>query len=175
MKKKYALFDIEDDKALSPDGFASKNFNVSWNIVGQEVCRALQESFTNGRLLGEDMIKKWRTNDALECALCKQDDSHEHLFFNCANFTKLHASNIIWNVVRRLVIVVVVYSVRKERTARLFSESKRIEDEIIQMIIETIKKKMMSLRVKDTLALKKVEKNWTINLKRIKKWIALCR
>ena len=40
---KDALFDIEDDKALGPDGFTSKFLKVSWDIVGKEVCKAVKE------------------------------------------------------------------------------------------------------------------------------------
>ena len=50
---------------------------------------------------------------------------------------------------------------------RLFGESKRSEDEISQMIVETVKMKLMTLKVKDTLAVKKVERSWNIVLIRI--------
>ena len=61
----------------------------------------------------------------------------------------------------------ILYSVWQERNAKLFGESKRSEDEISQMIVETVKMKLMTLKVKDTLAVKKVERSWNIVLIRI--------
>ncbi|KAK9071869.1 hypothetical protein SSX86_008299 [Deinandra increscens subsp. villosa] len=50
---KEAIFDIDDDKAPGLDGFSAKIFKASWSIVGDEVCRAIQEFFENGKLLTE--------------------------------------------------------------------------------------------------------------------------
>ena len=50
---KSAIFGIEDNKAPGPDGFTSKFFKASWSIVGEDVCNAVKEFFSSGRLLGE--------------------------------------------------------------------------------------------------------------------------
>ena len=50
---KYALFDIDDNKAPGPDGYTSKFFKASWDIVGMDVCSAVREFFTSGKMLGE--------------------------------------------------------------------------------------------------------------------------
>ncbi|GJU23245.1 RNA-directed DNA polymerase, eukaryota, reverse transcriptase zinc-binding domain protein [Tanacetum coccineum] len=50
---KSAIFDIEDNKAPGPDGFTSKFFKASWGIVGGDVCRAIKEFFSSGKMLGE--------------------------------------------------------------------------------------------------------------------------
>lgn len=50
---KYAIFDIEDSKAPGPDGFTAKFFKAAWGIVGKEVCLAVQEFFSSGKILGE--------------------------------------------------------------------------------------------------------------------------
>ncbi|GKA92683.1 RNA-directed DNA polymerase, eukaryota, reverse transcriptase zinc-binding domain protein [Tanacetum coccineum] len=47
------MFSIKDDKAVGPDGFTSKFFKKARSIVGLDVCRAVQEFFTSGKLLGE--------------------------------------------------------------------------------------------------------------------------
>ncbi|GJV95336.1 RNA-directed DNA polymerase, eukaryota, reverse transcriptase zinc-binding domain protein [Tanacetum coccineum] len=47
------MFSIKDDKAAGPDGFTSKFFKKAWSIVGPDVCRAVREFFTSGKLLGE--------------------------------------------------------------------------------------------------------------------------
>ncbi|GKB06930.1 hypothetical protein Tco_0835163 [Tanacetum coccineum] len=50
---KNALFDIGDNKAPGPDGYTSTFFKKSWKIVGKDVCIAIKEFFTTGKLLRE--------------------------------------------------------------------------------------------------------------------------
>ncbi|GJZ46112.1 RNA-directed DNA polymerase, eukaryota, reverse transcriptase zinc-binding domain protein [Tanacetum coccineum] len=50
---KEAMFDIESNKASGPDGYTSEFFKRAWDVVGKEVCLAIQEFFKNGKLLGE--------------------------------------------------------------------------------------------------------------------------
>lgn len=50
---KDALFDIDDDKALGPDGFSSKFFKAYWEIIGNEVCTVVKDFFDNGQMLNE--------------------------------------------------------------------------------------------------------------------------
>ncbi|GKC04027.1 protein LAZ1 [Tanacetum coccineum] len=50
---KRAMFGIGDDKASGPDGFTSAFFKKGWDVVGQDVCRAVQDFFVNGQLLKE--------------------------------------------------------------------------------------------------------------------------
>ncbi|CAH1436138.1 unnamed protein product [Lactuca virosa] len=48
---KVAMFDIDENRAPGPDGYSSKFFKSSWNIVGPEVCKAVREFFWTGKLL----------------------------------------------------------------------------------------------------------------------------
>ncbi|GJW15973.1 RNA-directed DNA polymerase, eukaryota, reverse transcriptase zinc-binding domain protein [Tanacetum coccineum] len=50
---KKALFDIDEQKAHGPDGFSTKFFKAAWNIIGKDMCLAVQEFFQTGKLLGE--------------------------------------------------------------------------------------------------------------------------
>ncbi|GKB75046.1 hypothetical protein Tco_0936458 [Tanacetum coccineum] len=50
---KNALFDIGDNKALSLDGHTSTFFKKAWKVIGKDVCMAIKEFFTTGKLLGE--------------------------------------------------------------------------------------------------------------------------
>ncbi|GJQ92682.1 RNA-directed DNA polymerase, eukaryota, reverse transcriptase zinc-binding domain protein [Tanacetum coccineum] len=50
---KAAMFDIGDDRAPSPDGFTYVFFKKGWDIVGKDVCNAIQDVFSNRRLLKE--------------------------------------------------------------------------------------------------------------------------
>ncbi|KAL0381925.1 UNVERIFIED_CONTAM: LINE-1 reverse transcriptase, partial [Sesamum latifolium] len=48
---KHAVFDIDEVKALGPDGYSSGFFKVAWPVIGEEVTRAIAEFFRTGRLL----------------------------------------------------------------------------------------------------------------------------
>ncbi|KAL0440680.1 UNVERIFIED_CONTAM: hypothetical protein Sradi_0006900 [Sesamum radiatum] len=48
---KIAMFDIEEDKALGPDGFFSGFCKATWPIMGEEISKAIMDFFTTGRLL----------------------------------------------------------------------------------------------------------------------------
>nr|GEZ28416.1 RNA-directed DNA polymerase, eukaryota, reverse transcriptase zinc-binding domain protein [Tanacetum cinerariifolium] len=50
---KLALFDIDGNKASGPDGFSSQFFKDSWSVVGDDVCKAVRDFFSNGKLLKE--------------------------------------------------------------------------------------------------------------------------
>ncbi|GKB81287.1 RNA-directed DNA polymerase, eukaryota, reverse transcriptase zinc-binding domain protein [Tanacetum coccineum] len=50
---KSVIFYIEDSKAPGPDTFTSKFFKASWGIIGGDVCKAVKEFFSSGKMLGE--------------------------------------------------------------------------------------------------------------------------
>lgn len=50
---KAVIFAMGDDKASGPDGFSAKFFKAAWPLIGDDVCRAVKEFFTSGKLLKE--------------------------------------------------------------------------------------------------------------------------
>ncbi|XP_074292582.1 uncharacterized protein LOC141619463 [Silene latifolia] len=48
---KQVVFSISNDKAPGPDGYTSKFFKDSWDIVGPDICVAVTEFFMTGQLL----------------------------------------------------------------------------------------------------------------------------
>ncbi|XP_021743108.1 uncharacterized protein LOC110709206 [Chenopodium quinoa] len=48
---KGALWSIDEDKALGPDGFSSRFFKNSWDVVKSHLCKAVLGFFEHGRLL----------------------------------------------------------------------------------------------------------------------------
>ncbi|GKD87355.1 RNA-directed DNA polymerase, eukaryota, reverse transcriptase zinc-binding domain protein, partial [Tanacetum coccineum] len=48
-----AMFMIGDNKAPGPDGYSSHFFKKAWNILGDDVCKAVREFFDNGNFLSE--------------------------------------------------------------------------------------------------------------------------
>ncbi|GJS85946.1 RNA-directed DNA polymerase, eukaryota, reverse transcriptase zinc-binding domain protein, partial [Tanacetum coccineum] len=66
---KNAMFDIDDSKALGPDGYTARFYKSAWSIIGKDVCKAIPIFFVTGRLLGEvnatliSLIPKIQTPD----------------------------------------------------------------------------------------------------------------
>lgn len=50
---KDTIFSIGDNKYPGPDGFTSAFFKAGWEIIGKEVCEAVQDFFVLGILLKE--------------------------------------------------------------------------------------------------------------------------
>ncbi|GJZ84094.1 hypothetical protein Tco_0649433 [Tanacetum coccineum] len=50
---KEALFSMGNDKSPGPDGYTTAFFKEAWDIVGNDVTKAVKEFFTNGKLLKE--------------------------------------------------------------------------------------------------------------------------
>ncbi|GJR77253.1 hypothetical protein Tco_0089618 [Tanacetum coccineum] len=50
---KTAMFDIGDDKAPGPDVYTSMFFKKGRDVVGADVCKAIHDLFSNGKLLKE--------------------------------------------------------------------------------------------------------------------------
>ncbi|KAL0282123.1 UNVERIFIED_CONTAM: hypothetical protein Sangu_2969400 [Sesamum angustifolium] len=48
---KKAFFDIEEDRALGPDGYSAGFYKAAWLIIDDEIAKAVMDFFTIGRLL----------------------------------------------------------------------------------------------------------------------------
>ncbi|GJV45039.1 hypothetical protein Tco_1429575 [Tanacetum coccineum] len=81
-------------------------------------------------------------------------------------FSKLNENRNIWIIFRRLVIGEVVYFVWQERSTRLVKNTKRRTENLVQVITETIKVRMISFIVKESDTAKEVEEKWNVKLKR---------
>ncbi|GJX90332.1 reverse transcriptase zinc-binding domain-containing protein [Tanacetum coccineum] len=180
---------------LCPNAEKVKWYDVVWfkQCIPKHSCLwlAMKE-----RLLTQDRIMSWGTQSGLLCPLCSMiNDSHSHLFFLCEyskkvwgkvaekmNLNKIEYKwddiinelagkkngNNIWSAVRRLSLAAVVYFIWQERNQRIFRGDKRDADVLFDTINETIMLKLMSLRVKESYAVKKVAGIWEIQFKILK-------
>ncbi|XP_071740414.1 uncharacterized protein [Rutidosis leptorrhynchoides] len=142
------------------------------------------------RLNTQDRLEKWMTNQSFVCALCeKTKDSVNHLFFlceysikiwrnlkanlvfqglpNCLNeivsrLAQYPYTNKIWNIINRLVLAACVYWIWKERNCRIFKKKKRSEDELCKEIVNFIRLKLLTFKVKQSNAVIKVAKIWRL-------------
>ncbi|GKD93320.1 RNA-directed DNA polymerase, eukaryota, reverse transcriptase zinc-binding domain protein [Tanacetum coccineum] len=116
-----------------------------------------------GRLLTQDRIIKWKPNAILLCPLCEEcNDLHEHLFFKC----KL--SEKIWRYLQAKLCR--KYSMDWQTVivemSQLFGGINKTEDALCHEIEETIRLNLMSVKVKESVAVRHVEDQWKIKLQR---------
>ncbi|GKA27215.1 RNA-directed DNA polymerase, eukaryota, reverse transcriptase zinc-binding domain protein [Tanacetum coccineum] len=136
-------------------------------------------------------VKWWKVIWIDKCPLClKVEDSHKHLFFDCEfssevwenvqflsnmkNLKDLDRSiewiaslpckNNIWSVVRRLCLADIVYHLWQERNTRIFQKKERSIKGINLVIKDSVKSRLVTLRVKNTSDVKSIEEKWGIKL-----------
>ncbi|GJW54812.1 reverse transcriptase zinc-binding domain-containing protein [Tanacetum coccineum] len=152
------------------------------------------------RLMTQDRVVVWKPNEHMKCVLCDQcPDSHDHLFFACLysslvwnemlktlskriisdwnntveEISKMKANNSIDSIVSRLVFGAVVYFIWQERNTRMYKQIKRNEESLIQTIKETVRLRMMSFIVKESIAVRRMEEIWNVKLARVKKGLTV--
>ena len=140
-----------------------KHTFILWLAVKQKLCT-------------QDKLQRWYPNKVYECSLCgKEVDSHNHLFFKC-EFAKLvwqsmckmakfqymditwdgivdKLSNVtngggIWELIKKLCLDATVYYIWQERNSRIFNGQKRSAEDMVRIICDEIKAKMVTIKVK---------------------------
>ncbi|GJV99324.1 hypothetical protein Tco_1554576 [Tanacetum coccineum] len=92
------------------------------------------------------------------CKMIKMNNSHKDWECTIVDFAAKPNANSIWSVVRRLSIAATVYLIWKERNHRIFRDELRTSAMVFNSIVDTIRLKLKSLKVKDTVAVKDVER-----------------
>ncbi|KAK1424620.1 hypothetical protein QVD17_19953 [Tagetes erecta] len=141
------------------------------------------------KLNTQDRMKKWNMNMSC-CPLCMRNiDSHEHLFFECAfanqvwkairvftdmvqvdgkweDIVQFFISRGEWksisSIVDRLVLGAAAYYVWQERNARLFENDKRTPTQISNVILKTVRMRLLSIRMKDSITTRRIMAKWDI-------------
>lgn len=144
------------------------------------------------KLPTQDKIKKWGNYDLMVCLLCYgNEDSHDHLFFKCPysselwskvmqniimddnhsnlegvieNFGETYNGNSIGSVVRRLCLAACVYFVWQERNNRIFKDERRKVSDLFNILCDTVKMRLTSLKMKNSKAIWDTEKEWDVKL-----------
>ncbi|GJR79973.1 RNA-directed DNA polymerase, eukaryota, reverse transcriptase zinc-binding domain protein [Tanacetum coccineum] len=110
------------------------------------------------KLLTQDKIERWKQNDDLKCGFCKQ----------CGDSDVVHSmvgrcgKNNIGNVVDKLILETSVYFIWQERNFRLFKNESRSEDVLINLIYDSVRSKLMTVRVKKTSRTDVIAKKWNL-------------
>ncbi|GKD36616.1 RNA-directed DNA polymerase, eukaryota, reverse transcriptase zinc-binding domain protein [Tanacetum coccineum] len=87
---KYAMFDIESSKASCPDGYTSCFFKKAWSHIGNDICKAIREFFTKGKMLGE-------VNTTLISLVPKVDTPNK-----ISNFKQIACCNVLYKCISKI-------------------------------------------------------------------------
>uniref|UniRef100_A0A803N4X4 Reverse transcriptase domain-containing protein n=1 Tax=Chenopodium quinoa TaxID=63459 RepID=A0A803N4X4_CHEQI len=87
---KDALWSIEDDKAPGPDGFSSKFFKASWDIVKNDLCEVVLSFFDHGCLLKQ-------VNNSLLTMVPKVDDA-----IYVSQYRPIACCNVLYKLISKL-------------------------------------------------------------------------
>ncbi|GJW90582.1 reverse transcriptase zinc-binding domain-containing protein [Tanacetum coccineum] len=148
---------------------------------------------TKERLATQDRIAKWNGQISTECPLCKKEkDSHEHLFFKCdfaekiwyslkvkmgrtyynnelksimTSLSQTKVNKNIGKVIARIALAAAVYFIWQERNWRIFKQEDRSVEQILKIITDNIRLRLMSLKVKQTSTVIKVAEAWNLKWK----------
>ncbi|GJS32657.1 RNA-directed DNA polymerase, eukaryota, reverse transcriptase zinc-binding domain protein [Tanacetum coccineum] len=74
------------------------------------------------------------------------------------------ANNSIWSVIQRLVFGASVYFIWQERNVRLFRNTERSEDVLFKQVMDTIRLKLMSLKIIKSMNMKIATDMWNLVL-----------
>ncbi|GJS37025.1 RNA-directed DNA polymerase, eukaryota, reverse transcriptase zinc-binding domain protein [Tanacetum coccineum] len=148
------------------------------------------------RLTTMDKISKWGDYAVNRCSLCCQAcEDINHLLFQCPfsrevwtkvkelagfNFNRFDLMDIIYymidagignnirSIVRRVAFSASIYNIWIERNGRIFRDVKRSCEDVINKIVDTVKHKIIGLTVKDSPAVRDIEKIWVVSCKKYK-------
>lgn len=81
----------------------------------------------------------------------------------------MQTTNSIWNIIRRLTLPAAVYHLWQERNCRLFQNVERNADVLVNIVVETIRSKLMSLTVKKSTAVDHVSAKWDVVFRNVGK------
>ncbi|KAL2224581.1 UNVERIFIED_CONTAM: Retrovirus-related Pol polyprotein from type-2 retrotransposable element R2DM [Sesamum indicum] len=91
MEVKDAIFNINDNKAPGPDGYSSCFFKKAWNVVGDQVCRAVLDFFRNGRMLRQ-------LNHTVIALVPKSEHSS-----SVADYRSISCCNVIYKAITKII------------------------------------------------------------------------
>ncbi|XP_011101679.1 uncharacterized protein LOC105179730 [Sesamum indicum] len=91
LEVKDVIFHISDNKAPGPDGYSSCFFKKAWDIVGDQVCRAVLDFFRSGRMLRQ-------LNHTIIALVPKSDHST-----SVADYRPISCWNVIYKAITKII------------------------------------------------------------------------
>ncbi|XP_021995890.1 uncharacterized protein LOC110893078 [Helianthus annuus] len=124
------------------------------------------------------------------CSLCTRGpDSHEHLFFECDVAKKvwyevrgkagmdriqqtwtdifeylvgIAKSNMAEHIIAKIVVCATAYFVWEERNRRLFTDKRRSKDQLVEIMLSTVRMKLHTMRFKNSIHTTRVMQEWSL-------------
>ncbi|MFS8015944.1 putative reverse transcriptase zinc-binding domain-containing protein [Helianthus anomalus] len=124
------------------------------------------------------------------CSLCSRGpDSHEHLFFECdvakqvwfgvrgkAGMETIHntwtdifeylvgitKSNMAEHIIAKLVVAATAYFIWEERNRRLFTDRRRHKDQLVEIVLSTVRMKLHTMRFRNSIHTTRVMQEWSL-------------
>ena len=87
-----------------------------------------------------------------------------------SSITNIPAKNTIWSVIQRLVLGASVYFIWQERNMRLFGGACRTVDELYKTIVDTVRSRIMGLKIKVTPDVIKAAEVWNFPIDKLFKY-----
>ncbi|GKD32119.1 hypothetical protein Tco_1242897 [Tanacetum coccineum] len=121
------------------------------------------------KLMTYDRIKRWGSYDMMNvwnviCTKTRMNAKHNDWGCIIEEFAAKPNANSIWSIVRRISLVAAVYLICKERNYRISRDEAKTSSIVSDSIVEVVKMKLRSLKVKVTSATKDVERVWDVQL-----------
>uniref|UniRef100_A0A251VET6 Putative reverse transcriptase zinc-binding domain-containing protein n=1 Tax=Helianthus annuus TaxID=4232 RepID=A0A251VET6_HELAN len=144
---------------------------------------------TQDKILQWDLSRRKNMN-MMCCLLCFENfDSHPHLFFECKYSAQvwtlirdkggMNSVSPIWSevvhwlnarslqkraniYVAKLLVAATAYNIWQERNARLFKNQLRPPETVSDVILKTVRYKLMGAKLKDTVRVRKILEEWEI-------------
>lgn len=93
------------------------------------------------------------------------------------NLVSGHCSNNIRSLLQRMGLATIVYYIRKEINALIVTQDRRIDEDPIKTITESVRMQLMNIKVKQTLLVAKIAKEWLVDMNYAKiaklHWVAV--
>ncbi|GJV63611.1 reverse transcriptase domain-containing protein [Tanacetum coccineum] len=156
------------------NGLSTSVWYDNWHINGPLSKFITKRDAYDSRMSNEKMCQMVRTRMVDRCFSVKQrwkDSNADGMRTNwndglwSAECITMHVLSYGWQY-NKLVCGAAVYYLWNERNSRLFGGIKKTEDALCHEIEETIRLNLMSVKVKESAAVRHVEDQWKIKLRR---------
>ncbi|MFS7909488.1 putative RNA-directed DNA polymerase [Helianthus anomalus] len=143
------------------------------------------------KLKTHDVLRAWMDISNLTCVFCKNGpDSHSHLFFECpftydiwcelsgltrwgniphswplivTHLCNLMSNSSIWSVINRLTLAAAVYYIWQERNLRSHEDRARPKSEVLKLIKEAVRLRIIGLKLRKSVATLEVMRVWDLH------------
>ncbi|GJS40759.1 putative reverse transcriptase domain-containing protein [Tanacetum coccineum] len=117
----------------------------------------------------QDRLKQWDVGintdlNMLRCSFCDlQANLREHLFFECSYSTQPMAhKRTAKSIIGKILLAAAIYFIWIERNNRLFKDIKKNPEELCDMIMITVRLKLITLRFKNTNSVNSMLERWKL-------------